>query len=91
MRTTLLLIASSFLAAGQSGPAPNYAPAKADAFLATNDPDRFAWQLFCAITRRPTTATHAISSGKLGLSSPKSTRIPLSRPSGQARRIAQKH
>ena len=29
--------------------ARNYAPAKADAFLAINDPDQFAWQLFCAI------------------------------------------
>lgn len=33
-----------------AGPAPNYAPAKEDAFVAINDPDRFAWQLFCAIS-----------------------------------------
>ena len=31
-------------------PAPNYAPTKVDAYVAINDPDRFAWQLFCAIS-----------------------------------------
>ena len=31
-------------------PAPNYAPAKADAFIAVNDPERLAWQLSCAIS-----------------------------------------
>lgn len=31
-------------------PAPSWAPTQADAFVAINDPDRFAWQLFCAIS-----------------------------------------
>ena len=31
-------------------PAPSYSPTPGDAFVAINDPDRFAWQLFCAIS-----------------------------------------
>lgn len=60
MRFTFSGIIGSFaaavvLAAGNgttllAAPAPSYAPAKADAFTASNDPDRFAWQLFCAIS-----------------------------------------
>lgn len=31
--------------------APTWSPETADAFMAINDPDRFAWKLFCAISQ----------------------------------------
>ena len=51
--TVLLLATACFSSVRGDGqtekPAPSYAPSKIDAFLAMNDPDQFAWQLFCAI------------------------------------------
>ena len=53
MKNYQLLVLSSILGfsttvlTGQE--APNYAPSKADAFNASQHPDMFAWQIFCAI------------------------------------------
>jgi len=47
--TALLVSPLTQRQAAGAEPAPNYVPANVDAYAAVNDPDRFAWQLFCAI------------------------------------------
>ena len=53
---TRALMLAGVIAVGVTGsdlkgePAPSWGPTPADAYVALNDPDRFAWQLFCAIS-----------------------------------------
>ena len=44
-----LFLSSACVASEPANPAANYAPSKTDAFMALNNPDRFAWFLFSAI------------------------------------------